>query len=75
MKRPTFSISNHKDNALTEKEFKKLTNKVVNTPLMPISSTYIRDNLQNNRSDVKRCLMPKVYEYIFKYGLYNTKSI
>jgi nicotinate-nucleotide adenylyltransferase len=43
--------------------------KVLNTPLVEISSTFIREEIKNNR-DVKRILSPHVLGYIERKGFY-----
>ncbi|NQT03876.1 MAG: nicotinate (nicotinamide) nucleotide adenylyltransferase [Planctomycetes bacterium] len=51
----------------------KLQQNVIQTPLIDISSTEIRDRLASDR-DVTDMLMPPVAEYIRKHGLYQSKS-
>jgi len=51
----------------------KLQQNVIQTPLIDISSTEIRDRLASDR-DVTDMLMPSVAEYIRKHGLYQSKS-
>ncbi len=51
----------------------KLQQNVIQTPLIDISSTEIRDRLASDR-EVTDMLMPSVAEYIRKHGLYQSKS-
>ena len=51
----------------------KLQQNVIQTPLIDISSTEIRDRLAAGR-DVTDMLQPAVAEYIRKHGLYRPKS-
>ena len=51
----------------------KLQNNIIQTPLIDISSTEIRDRLASKR-DVTDMLNPSVAEYIRKHGLYESKS-
>jgi nicotinic acid mononucleotide adenylyltransferase len=52
----------------------KLRKNVIQTPLIDISSTEIRDRLAAGR-DVTDMLMPAVADYICKHGLYQSKTI
>jgi len=51
----------------------KLRQNVIQTPLIDISSTEIRDRIASGR-DVTNMLNPSVAEYIRKHGLYRSKS-
>jgi len=51
----------------------KLRQNVIQTPLIDISSTEIRNRLAAGR-DVTNMLHPSVADYIFKQGLYQSKS-
>ena len=51
----------------------KLRQNIIQTPLVDISSTEIRDKLATDR-DVRDMLAPSVAEYIDKHGLYMSKS-
>ena len=51
----------------------KLRQNVIQTPLIDISSTEIRDRIASGR-DVTDMLNPSVAEYIRKHGLYRSKS-
>lgn len=51
----------------------KLQQNIIQTPLIDISSTEIRDRLAAGR-DVTDMLNPSVAEYIRKHGLYQSKS-
>jgi nicotinate-nucleotide adenylyltransferase len=51
----------------------KLQQNIIQTPLIDISSTEIRDRLAGGR-DVTDILQPAVAEYIRKHGLYRSKS-
>jgi len=52
----------------------KLRQNIIQTPLIDISSTEIRDRLASGR-DVTGMISPSVTEYIRKHGLYRSKSI
>jgi len=51
----------------------KLQRNVIQTPLIDISSTEIRDRLAAGR-DVSGMLHPPVADYIYKHGLYQSKK-
>jgi nicotinate-nucleotide adenylyltransferase len=51
----------------------KLQQNIIQTPLIDISSTEIRNRLASGR-DVSGMLSPSVAEYIRKHGLYGSKS-
>jgi nicotinate-nucleotide adenylyltransferase len=51
----------------------KLQQNIIQTPLIDISSTEIRDRLASGL-DVTDMLKPSVAEYILKHGLYGSKS-
>ncbi len=56
------------------KRIEKLQQNIVQTPLIDISSTEIRNRLAAGR-DVTDILHPAVADYIRKHGLYQSKSI
>jgi nicotinate-nucleotide adenylyltransferase len=55
------------------KRIDKLRQNIIQTPLVDISSTEIRDRLAAGR-DVTDMLAPSVAEYIDRHGLYKSKS-
>lgn len=55
---------------ISEKIYENLTNfKIVNAPLMEISSTFIRDAIKE-RKDIRHFLHPNVWDYIDKMNFY-----
>jgi nicotinate-nucleotide adenylyltransferase len=56
------------------KRIEKLQQNIVQTPLIDISSTEIRNRLAAGR-DVTDMLHPAVADYIRKHGLYQSKSV
>jgi nicotinate-nucleotide adenylyltransferase len=58
-----------KNNLLKDKEFKKIRDNSVQSPLVPCSSTLIREKIRN-RESAAAWLHPKVWEYIIFNRLY-----
>lgn len=75
MRRPEYDVSNLE--RYTElwgiERVRKLQENIIQTPLIDISSTEIRDRIAKNL-DVRQMLAPAVAEYIEKNNLYNSKS-
>ena len=54
---------------LTSDEYKKLTERKINTPLINISSSEIRGKIHKKSKTVKEYLTKEVYEYIFSHNI------
>ena len=56
---------------LTKEEFSKLTQNKIETPLIPISSTLIRNWLKKRDSKASESLSKEVFQYIHDHQLYD----